>query len=284
MTDFVNYKNLKQAKEIIAAQNEDGLWGNFHSLAAPKKDGFTTEQALRKLQILGYEISDLPIAKAVDFMSNCLSKRKIMPDKREKSHDWDAFTQLMLATWIRRFTLECAEANLIAQKWMAVITDAFSNGEYNHEIYLRSYEKYFGKKAKGARLVDFVSFYQISLVGGMLDKKTDSKVVDYILNKSDGIYYIYDTRLSQTPKDFASKNAVRYLAALELLSKFYSREKLRFAVEWLNENKNSNGKWDMGKTARDNIYFPLSDSWRAAETRESDCTYRIQKLLNEIAK
>jgi len=237
MTDFINYKNSKQAKEIIAAQNEDGLWGNFHSLAVPRKDGFTTEQALRKLQILGYEISDTSIAKAVDFMSDCLSKHKIMPDKREKSHDWDAFTQLMLATWIRRFTLECAEANRIAQTWTAVITDAFSNGEYNHEIYLRLYEKYFGKKAKGARLVDCASFYQISLVGGMLDEKTDGNVVDYILNKNDGIYYIYDSSLSRTPKDFASKNAVRYLAALELLSKFLSREKLSFAVEWLNGNR-----------------------------------------------
>lgn len=284
MTDFKEYKNTKRAKEIIAAQNLDGLWGNFHSLAVPKKNGLTTEQALRKLQILGYEISDPPIAKIVNFMSDCLSKRKIMPDKREKSHDWDAFTELMLATWIRRFTYECVEANRIAQVWSAVITDAFSNAEYNHEKYLRSYEKYFGKKAKGTRLVDFVSFYQISLVGGMLNEKTDSKVVDYLLNKSDGIYYIYDNCLSQTPKDFASKNAVRYLAALELLSKFLSREKLHFAVEWLNNNKNDNGKWDMGKMARDNIYFPLSDSWRTAEARESDCTYLIQKLLNEITK
>lgn len=53
-----------------------------------------------------------------------------------------------------------------------------------------------------------------------------------------------------------------------------------FVVDWLNGLKNENGKWDMGKSANDNVYFPLSDNWRKQETREADCTERIMCFLN----
>ena len=35
----------------------------------------------------------------------------------------------------------------------------------------------------------------------------------------------------------------------------------------------------MGAGVKDGIYFPLSDSWRTAESREKDCTYRIEKII-----
>lgn len=55
-----------------------------------------------------------------------------------------------------------------------------------------------------------------------------------------------------------------------------------YVVKWLDENKNSNGKWDMGKAVNDKLYFPLSDSWRREEIREADCTERITKILNKL--
>lgn len=42
------------------------------------------------------------------------------------------------------------------------------------------------------------------------------------------------------------------------------------------------GKWDMGKSVNDKVYFPLSDDWRKKEIREADCTERIEKLLKEL--
>ena len=47
------YKDSKWAKEIISLQDKDGLWGYFHTLSVPKKQPITSEQALRRLQILG---------------------------------------------------------------------------------------------------------------------------------------------------------------------------------------------------------------------------------------
>jgi len=46
---------------------------------------------------------------------------------------------------------------------------------------------------------------------------------------------------------------------------------------------NEGGKWDMGKGAKDGVYFPLSNNWRKKETREYDCTNRIMKLLDKLS-
>ncbi len=92
------YKNSKWAKKIIALQKENGMWGYFHSLSKPNENPITTEQALRRLSVLGYTIEDEPIRKAVAYMSDCLSGKNQIPDRREKLHNWDIFTKLMLST------------------------------------------------------------------------------------------------------------------------------------------------------------------------------------------
>lgn len=57
-------------------------------------------------------------------------------------------------------------------------------------------------------------FYPISIVSDCLDEKTEQALVDYILDC--GIYYIYDNKLSVLPECFESKEASRYLAAIEM--------------------------------------------------------------------
>ena len=75
----------------------------------------------------------------------------------------------------------------------------------------------------------------------------------------------------------------RPTAAIGLLSKYrYAAYKLQFIADWLNGLKNENGKWDMGKSVNDKVYFPLSNSWRKRETREADCTERIMCFLSEL--
>lgn len=278
-------KNNQWANRIIAAQNAEGYWGYFHTLSEPKKYLLTTEQALRRLEILGYTIEDEPIQKAVHYMHQCLLGKKEIPDRREKLHNWDIFTQLMLSTWILRFTKECQEANAVSALWAQVIASAFQGGIYCHAAYCTAYQKAFGIAPAGGRLVDFTSFYQVSLVSHSLPAGVDSAVFDYLLHKKTGIYYIYSSSINQVPEIFSSKTASHYLAAIELLSRYQSnRHKLGFVVDWLNEHKNENGLWDMGKSVHDKVYFPYSDNWRKIAVREADCTYRIQKLLASITE
>lgn len=279
------HKDGKWARQLIALQQSDGKWGYFHSLSQFSDSPVTTEQALRRLERLGYTIEDTCIQKAVSYMNNCLTGKDRIPDRAEKLHDWNIFTSLLLATWIRRFTYDNPAANKIAGQWAEVISGAFSDGTYDCQKYAAAYRDIFGIKPNGGRLLDFVNFYPISLVRDCLDEKIECAVMDYVIQKEDGIYYIYDNRLSILPQDFESRNASRYLGAVELLSQYqYTRRQLAFVADWLNANRQKNGRWYMGGTVNDKIYFPLSDDWRRKETREADCTERIAKLLLELTR
>ena len=275
------HKNGKWAKQIISLQDEEGKWGDFHSLSQFSDSVITTEQALRRLERLGYTIEDKCIQKAVSYMNDCLTGKKSIPDRREKVHDWDVFTALILSAWIRRFTGDCPDANRVVKQWADVVSAAFAGGTYDHNEYVSVYHKII--KPDRGRLVGFLNFYPISIVSDLLDEKTESAAMDYILNSDGGIYYIYDGKISVPPQVFESREASRYLAAVELLAKYRkSGHKLNFVIDWLNDNRNENGKWDMGKSVNDKVYFPLSDDWRKKEIREADCTERITVLLNEL--
>jgi hypothetical protein len=283
----MNYKDGKWAKKIISLQHEDGSWGYFHSLSNPSpQQPMTTEQALRRLEILGFTIDDKPIKKAVKYMNNCLVGKNRIPDREEKTHNWNVFTGLILSTWIRIFTKENEKVESIAGKWCEIINNSFKNG-YDHYLYVSKYENVFGIKMnpKAGRLVDFVNFYPISLLTNSLDKNIETKYFKYILEHECGMYYIYDKKIINTPKIFKSKITSNYLRAIELLSKYNNPEcknQLEFIVKWLDKNMISKNEWDMGKESKDGINFPLSDSWRNEEDRIKDCTYRINKLLKNI--
>lgn len=278
------HKDGKLANDIIELQNEDGTWGHmFHSLAQPnKKYPLTTEQALRRLKVLGFTIEDTPIRKAVDCMTACLRGERRIDDYWEKTLDWELYAQLMLSTWIRIFEPDNEYALAFARRWAKVMERAFESGVYNQEAYQEAYCCEFSSTAK--REIGFTIFYHMCLLQGVLSEETESRMLDYIIANEDGIYYIYDKPLNQLPVVFASRETSRYLAAIEILSRYkLAKEKLCFVVDWLEKNKDENGQWDLGAKANDSVYLPLSDSWRKAENRKNDCTERITALLQRLS-
>lgn len=274
------HRNTKHAQTIISLQESDGKWGCFHSLSKVYDAKLTTEQALRRLEILGYTIEDECIARAVEYMTDCLLGRKAIPDPREKVHDWDVFSALILSTWIRRFTQDVPAANAVAEKWAELARRSFASGSYDHDAYVEAYRDVI--RPSGGRLIGFLSFYPVSLLAGLLDEKTEDAFVDYVLSSESGIYYIYDRKLTTLPERFEDRSTSYYLAAIELLARYpHAKRKLSFVVDWLSDNRGESG-WDMGKSANDKLYFPLSDDWRKSETRIADCTERIGKLITAI--
>lgn len=284
----MDYKNGKWARKIIDLQHDDGSWGYFHTLSNPtSKQPITTEQALRRLEILGFSIDDKPIENAVKYMDNCLAGKMRIPDAEEKTHNFKIYTELMLSTWIKIFTGNNNKANYVAEKWRQIINSSFISGKYDHSRYIYSYEDIFGIKInpKAGRLVDFVHFYPISLMTNLLDKGIEPNYFQYILEHNSGMYYIYANKLNIVPEIFQSKNTSHYIRALELLVKYDNPEckkQLAFVIKWLKKNMIRENEWNMGKESKDGINFPLSDSWRNDEDRIRDCTYRINKLLENI--
>lgn len=274
-----NYRNGKWANQIISMQHPDGSWGCFHTLRGDSDTPMTTEMALLRLELLGYTAEDDCIKRAIAHMETLLHTGEL-PEGKEKTSDFETFVDLIVAARIRRFTDRCESANEIAGKWAQVITNAFSSGTYSQTDYDECYTQVFGRKPKGGRLIDFVNFYQLSILPGMLDKQTESRMLDYVLSHEDGIYYVYENRLDGVPDEFQSKKASRYLAAIELLARYESgKDKLSFAYDWLKANQQTDGTWDMGAAAKDGVYFPLSDRWDKT-TRITDSTHRIGKLIS----
>ena len=171
----------KQNGQIISMQRRDGAWGDFHTLSGSSNSPLTTERTLRHLERLGFTIKDVCIERAVSYMSDCLSGKREIPDRREKLVNWDVFTSLMMSTWIRRFTKDVPIANQVANQWTDVISQAFHHGAYDHKDYIAAYQEVFGGKIRGTRLIKFVSFYTISLMQGGLDKGTEEALTDYVL-------------------------------------------------------------------------------------------------------
>jgi len=70
----MSYKNGRWAKQVINLQHKDGSWGYFHSLSQPTNEQpMTTEQALRRLRILGFTAEDEPIRRALAYVEKCLT-------------------------------------------------------------------------------------------------------------------------------------------------------------------------------------------------------------------
>ena len=284
------YKNGKWASQIIGLQKDDGSWGYLHSLSMPtSKQPITTEQAVGRLRRLGFTKDDAVIKRALSYMHDCLAGTKEIPDRPEKRVDWGIFTDLLLATWIRRFTDDDTLANSVAKKWKTVVNAAFLYGKYDPDEYIIAFYDIMKpkcgtvKRTKELLRIDY--YYPISILVGEIDESIEKSYFDYIMDSKTGYYYGFTGALTQLPINFCSKEASRYLSAIELYCEYqnrYCKDKLRFVIDWLNGNKNANGKWDMGAVVKDGTCFPLSDSWRTVELRESDCTYRIKKIISAL--
>lgn len=273
------------AEEIVARQLPDGSWGKFHSLALPVAgQPLHTEQALRRLLILGLGEHDESIKRAATYLEECLAGRRSIPDRREKVGDWDAFVTLILATWLRQCDPTSARATAEAKRWATVIESAFASGEYDHRSYLDSYRDVFGRPARGDRLVDLVTFYQLILAQGALTPLCERSLVRHVVTHRSGIYYIYESDLLAPPTAFASRQTGRYLTALEILAGYPAAAALLSgARDWLLDHRAPDGSWDLGPAVRDGVNFPLSGSWRNPAVRRLDCTARIGRLVERLA-
>lgn len=280
----MNHKDGKWARQILDSRNDEGMWGNFHTLSRPVGNKpITTEQAIRRLRILGFTKEDAPVRTVLERMCLCVSGERKIDGYYEKTHDWALFEKLMLSAWIRLFDPDNEIALGVAGQWAAIAEQAFSSGRYDRDDDAAAFAAQFGRRPKSGFETGFGMFYHAALLRGVLTPETESRLLDYYIARPEGIYYIYDRPLCVAPDVFASKAASCYLAAIEVLADYrQTREKLRFVVRWLDANRDEQGEWDLGAGAKDGIYFPLSDSWRKEAYRRSDCTERIMQILEKL--
>ena len=282
-----SYKNGKWAKQILAQRQEDGLWGNFHTLSCPVPGkSYTTEQAIRRLYYLGYTANDEVIQTVLRRMEQCVKGELAIDGYSEKKHDWPFFEKLMLSAWLRIFEPQNETALEVAYQWAQVVEKAFSSGSYSREDDISAFTQWKGRKPKSRFEIGFGMFYHAALLVGVLSPKTEDLFLEYYLSKPDGMFYIYDQPLNQPPEIFSSRSSSRYLAAIEVLNRYgQSEEKLNFVRDWLYANQEENGQWDFGEKAKDNVYFPLSDIWskeKELQTRPTESANYFHTLITDM--
>jgi hypothetical protein len=282
----MDFKNGKWAKEIIQLQHDDGSWGYFHTLSKPSsKQPMTTEQALRRLEILGFTIDDNPIQKTVKYLHNCLIGKENIPDYQEKGSDWKSYHDLMISTWIKRFTSDDKSANGIANKWVEIINSSFAGKKFEQNIYDSVYNRILCPE-KGKRIWGFMHFYGISILANNLDISIEPKFFEYVLNFPTGIYYFgYNKSIKTLPELFQSKKTCDYIRMVDLLTAYKNKkckDKILYIKKWFLQNKLNDHEWDLGKNSKDNILLPLSDSWRKDEDRINDCTFVINRIIKKM--
>lgn len=272
-------------EDIVALQHADGSWGHFHSLGAPtRQNPLTTEQALRRLLVLGMTQQDAPMQRALAYLHGVLAQQITPPDRREGVLNWDYFEAMMAATWIKLLSPQDTEAAKVAAFWADIITEATVDGCFaEDDRYRQAYRSRIPRLSGREREIGAAQFYMVNLLWGMLPPAVERAYVAYLLGHETGIYYVYGHRLDAVPARFDTCEASHYLAALECLSGYASaREALRFAVDWIMANRQPDGTWDLGPAAKDGIYLPLSGAWRTAQARQRDCTARVRRVLEKL--
>ncbi len=279
-----DYRTGKWAQLILAQQQPDGLLpGMFHSMAVPRGTMLTTEQALRRLHALGFTRDDEPIRRALTTMSACLRGERKIDAYYERGIDWAMYEMLMLAAWVRRFDPNNEAALDWGRRWAGVAEAAFAAGSLDSAVWNAAYEDTFRRRAHHPQPISLTPFYHGMLLPNLLTQKAERALVRHILHSPGGMYYVYEQPLTEPPFPFEGRETSRWLAALEMLAAFpHARDELDFAASWLRMHQQPDGSWDLGRDARDQVHFPLSDSWRREAIRRADCTWRIEQLLTRI--
>ncbi len=274
----------KWVLDIVNHQWNDGSFGQFHSLSQYSSSPITTEQALRRLLILGLDKEDEPIQKVLHYMERYLLGEIDLRDYKEKKHDWSLLTRLFVSTWILKIDKTNSHALKIAENWAKIVSYAFINGDFDEKSYKEAYYEVHQSDRK-KYMWGLKNFYVVSILSGILSEVISSRFINYIIKSNNGIYYVYDRCLNHYPKEFKSKLTSRFIHAYEVLSDYPSvKKEFKGFVKWIKAQVLSDGFWDMGQNVKDKVQFPLSRSWRKPLYRKIDCTVRIQRILYKILK
>jgi hypothetical protein len=172
-----------------------------------------------------------------------------------------------------------------AQRWREVLRLACLGAGFDRVAYANAIETVFGLPAGAlAGLAPLhQSGYLLELLHGLLPLELEQTWLTHLFEQERGIWPICNRSLRHLPLVFPSCEAVRYIAALERLAGYSTAVPfLNDAFDWLWQQRNAAGFWDLSSPARDGIHLPLSVSWRLRANRALDSTVRVLILLQHI--
>lgn len=268
-------------KKIENEQNDRGFWPPFHG---------HTEDMIRRCLSLGLDKDHQCLKRVSDYLRKVLDNEESWDqfEKQDNIRWWpEMFVPLVSAAMLSLIEPTCEIVGLHRRRWADFAKTAFSKGYYDKEAEARAQHEYFGFMTK--RTIPAFGYYNLILLAptdneNYLTDETDQLLVDYCMNITDHIYYVYNCKLSDfVPIDTKrrdSRDFCHWLRALSLVSQFNGWKKYKDKyIEWILRQRNEDGFWELPRRP-DLFNFPLSDSWRTQKNRIIDSTIMVLRFLN----
>ena len=279
-----NLSASKWIEELDSTQHSDGTWGRFHTQDTRVKTLFpTTEFAIRRALALGLDHRSSILQKASGFIQAHLQGTATWSDWPEKHDDPRVFpsnirsiSAAMLALIDRHHPL----LDSIWLRWNEIVRAAFASGTYDREAELARHQSLTSIPSR--RLIPFHAYYPLIILSAtqhQLPQDLEHRLLEYLLHRPEGIYYVCNQSLDTFPR-LDDRKILPWLHGQEILARFEGWK--AFApdiLNWLWSQRNETGLWDMGKSVDHSIAFPLSESWRRTSNRMIDCSVKILCLL-----
>jgi hypothetical protein len=262
-------------------QWEDGSWGRLHSQDTQAKQKIaTTEYGVDKAIGLGLDADHPILSKAFRYLAGILETGACR-DRPENNDRWPTGVRLFIASAISKIHPNSPVIDGVWEHWAEITRRAFASGIYNHEAERLAHRELTGIKSKLGYLT-LNSKYHVTLLGSraeLLDRGLEEAYVNWIWNEMGYIGYL-SVSLNLLPDQLQKRHLGYWVHAIELLSAFKCwRKYAADAIDWLWQNRNSEGFWDLGQVG--DTFFRLSKSWRTPN-RQHDWSTRILALLRRF--
>ncbi len=274
-------------KELENAQESNGIWGRFHSQDTKVKKTFrTSEAAIQRALSLGLDKDDVILKRAFAYMEKFLLGQVQWSDWAEKHEGWVVNTRFITAGTLAKIDPLHSILPPYYAVWVEILKRTFASGAYDATAERGAHRQLNAIFTPGKYLHLGMLYPLLILASGSqpLPAELEDSLLQWLWQRAEGMYYVTPHRLSDFPV-ISSPRFCGWLTALEVLSRFPRWEHAAGAtIDWVWSQRGSDGLWDMGASARADISYPLSDSWRDAKLRKIDCSTRILALLAKVER
>ena len=269
----------KWVADLQNSQLADGTWGRFHSQDSSRKAKFpTTESAINRALALGMDKDTELLQKASAYMLDHLAGKITWLDPPEKHEGWAVSIRFITAATLAKIDPQQPAIQESCWQWVEIVRRTFRSGSYSVTDERQAHFDLFGIKTRD-KFLKLAALYPLVLLSYAqqgLPGELEVIFLNWVWNKPGGIYYVGGERMANIP-DPTARGFSGWVHGLEVLSWFRPWRSLeREALEWLWQQKDSQGLWDFGPNARASNYFPLSDNWRNPLDRKIDCSVRVR--------
>jgi hypothetical protein len=276
----------KWVKMLRDSQLPDGTWGRFHTQNTKVKQTFpTTETAISTALAAGLDRECDILKKTVAFIVDHLDGKTTWidpPEKHDNPDAWPIGIRNISAANLALIDNSHSYLDEFWNYWLTTTEAAFASGKYDRqaEIETRNILDNIKRKYPGA----FHTRYPLILLSStnkMLPPHLENMILEYVMNASHGIYYIYERQINTFPAA-DTRRFVSWLLALKLLSRFPTFCRIGApALNWLWDQRTAEGLWNFTgyRPWKPVSYLPVSESWRKRQNRVIDCSLLALDIL-----